>query len=257
MTESERDALRATWHQLSKRNAWALVADEEAFLDQAAAQVQQLSGDQPLGERLRVAVQQTYSTLLYRRFQARDEAAAQELWLTMVRLSVAAGWDQASAQELAQEAFARTLEHLPRISSPQGFLSYAIRILITVRRDYAKQRAATQPLVDHEGDPDEPAAPQDLASDVEQSILSATIVDLLRAALPNELERTVLMRTVLFGDHPRDVARNLGLPLHRTRIAKCRGLQRLRSHQQLMTLIEELTGVAMLQLSPTGDDDDA
>ena len=243
MSEVDRDDLQAAWRQLSRRYDWALVADEARFLDEAAADLAATAADKAPKERARIAVWCAYSALLYRGLWRRDERAAQELWTAIARMALKRGYAQPEAEELAQETIARLLEKLPGMHRPQGALSYAFLTLRTVQREQSKQMRADQPLQnDSDEATHEPADPADLAQAVEERLIGAELHTLLLASLTNELERTTLTRTILLGEHPRDVAREIGLPLHRTRVAKHRALERLRGDETFMARLRTLVG---------------
>lgn len=255
MSMSERDQLRAIWQQMARKNTWLLVTNEEAFLDDVTTELRHLEGNKPASVLMAIAVRRTYSVLLYRGIQARSERAASELWLALVRLSLKGGVQRSVAEDLAQETIARVLEKLAQLRSPQGFLAWAITILGTVERDYRKQGLSQQSSsveLDPGLDELEIADKQELVAEVEQALVSETIVSRLRAALPNDLERIVLLRIILFDDKPRDVARDLGLPLYRTRQAKFRALERLRADVAFKTLLRSLAEEADVQYPPTG-----
>ena len=254
--EPNRDDLRAAWRKLARRNDWALVEDEEPFLDLAAAELDSLNAAGATKERAEIAVWRAYSALLYRHLWRRQERAAQELWLACVRLALRGGRPRPEAEELAQETIARVLEKLPSLRSPQSMLSWAITIFRTVQREQTKKIAAVQPLQpDDDEVTRELADPADMALEVEQRLTSQALVAQLRAKLPNDLERTTLLRVVVLGEHPRDVARELGLPLYRTRVAKSRAIQRLSQDEELLALLRELAGDPNLQPARTGAND--
>jgi RNA polymerase sigma factor (sigma-70 family) len=241
VSEPDRDELRALWLQLARRNDWALVEDEATFLDQAAAEFQSLVNAKSPADRARLAISRVYSALLYRGLRDRQERAAQELWLALVRTALGDGWPRAEAEELAQEAIARLLERLPAIESPQGFLTFAFKLFFTMRRDHRKRQQSEPPLhSDREEPAYDPPDPADLAADVERQLIGQQLWALLEAKLPNELQRRTLLYTVIYGDDPRDVARDLGLPLHRARLAKFRALERLRQDEEFMRMVRDL-----------------
>jgi DNA-directed RNA polymerase specialized sigma24 family protein len=218
-----------------------LVDDEELFLDQTAAELSKLADARAMPERMRVAVWRAYNTLLYRGLWHRQERAAQELWLAIMRTALKGGVMHPEAEELAQETIARVLEKLPDVRSPQSLISYALMIFRTVQRDRRKQMTNDQSL---QADDDEPAFdppdPNDLVLQVEQRIIGDELQAQLRAKIPNEFERYTLLRTVVFGDKPRDVAGDRGVPEHRARIAKFRALERLRNDDAFMQMLHDL-----------------
>jgi hypothetical protein len=89
----------------------------------------------------------------------------------------------------------------------------------------------------------EPADPADMAVGVEHDLIGQELQALLREKLTNNLECLTLLRIIVFGDHPRDVARDLGLPLYRTRLAKHRAIERLRTDEAFVRRVHDLAGV--------------
>jgi DNA-directed RNA polymerase specialized sigma24 family protein len=210
-----------------RRYGWSLVQDEEQFLDEALAEFGSMMDAQPLSRRAWLAVKRTYSVLLDQGLRDRNDTAAWELYLALFR-QARPRWSEAEAEDLAQEAFARIWPKLATFRSAQALLTNAYFMLLTVERSYRTRighEAAIPTRIASEQE--EIMDPADLAADVEQRILSETIVSRLRAALPNDLQRRVVIRTVIFGENPRDIARDLGLPPQDIRLAKSRGLKRL------------------------------
>lgn len=242
MSELNRDDLRVIWRQLAQRNDWSLVENEAVFLDQAATEFEQLNRATMVGERMRFAIWRAYSVLLYRGLLSRQERAAQELWLAFVRTALRDRWSQPEAEELAQEVVFRVLDKLQNVKSPQGFLGWAFRIFRTARRDHRAQMNAEYQQNTENDRTDEPVDPTDLATEVEQLLIDQQLQALLRAKLPNDVERATLLAIVVFGDHPRDVAQRLGLPPHRTRLAKSRALKRLRQDEGFLQTLRTLAG---------------
>ena len=248
--------LRIAWRQLSQRNDWSLAGDEEAFLRRAAAEFELLTGNTPAGGRVRLALLRAYGVLLYDGLRARQDRAAYELWLACYRLALRDGWPPQEAELLAQETIARVIEKLHTLRSPQSIISWALRIYRTVRAAYmARERAEDTVSVDEDAAA-EPADPADMAAEVEQGLLDRQLAQLLHEKLPNPLERLVLLRVVLLGAPPRDVARDLGLPLHRARLAKSRALRRLRGDEQFLQRLRELASDVAQELGGTGANDD-
>jgi DNA-directed RNA polymerase specialized sigma24 family protein len=247
--------LRLAWWQLSRRNDWLLADDEDAFLERAAAELALLGGDAPVAGRIRMALLRVYGALLYDGVRVRQDRAAHELWLACYRLALRDGWPQPEAELLAQETIARVLEKLHTLRSPQSIISWTLRIYRTVREALVARGRAEEPAQDDQDAALELADPVDLAAEIEQRQIDQQINELLRIKLPNPLERQVLLRVVLLGDHPRDVARDLGLPLHRTRLAKSRALQRLRGDEQFVRRLSQLGGAIAQALGSPGADD--
>jgi RNA polymerase sigma factor (sigma-70 family) len=239
---TSRDLARAIWRQIAARHQWQLFAEEEVLLDLVQAVFVGDATPGPSAESLRAALFRVYSERLYRGLRDREERAAYELWLMLLRLAMRDGVTSHEADDLAQEAMARVLAKLNQVQSPERLLAWAMMVFRTVQRDLRAKHPEQSLTVQDEQPTAEPVDPSDLVAEVEDRLVAQEFRDLLRAALPNDLERLTLLRCIVFGDDPRDVARDLGLPLHRTRVAKSRALQRLRSNDRVMAFIHALTG---------------
>lgn len=234
--------LRVVWQQLSQRNDWALVEDQQTFLESAVVALSVLGGDELAEKRYHVALIRTYGVLLYRGLRSHQERAAYELWLACYRVALRDGWKPADAEEVAQESIARVIEKIHTLRAPESIISWCLRICRTVQRSFRQQGHADAPSPGDTEQNTELADHRDMVTEVEQRLLTQQLHELLRANIPNELERLVLLRVVILGDQPRDVAHALNVPLHRTRLAKSRALQRLRGNQPFLDLLNQLLG---------------
>lgn len=245
MSERTQDELLDAWRRMSRQNGWSLVQNEKQFLEQALAEYGRLKEDKSPSMRAHVAVKCAYSALIYQGLLDHNDTAAQELYQAMFRRSLGHGWSEETAKDLAQETVTRIWLKLSSIGSPirspQGLLSVAFLTLRTVERSYRTHEGHEIPFATQfEGEQEETVDPIEMAVDVEQRILSETIRSQLRAALPNDLQRQVLIRNVIFGEPPRELARELGLPLYRTRAAKSLAIQRLRADPDFGNLLDNL-----------------
>lgn len=239
MHATSRDHARRIWHQLAARHRWQLFDDqraEDGLLDQVLAASTANSDQIPTEQALRAAIQRCYSERLYQGMAKREERAATELWLMFLRLAIRDEASEHDAQDIAQEAVTRVLHKLDQVHSPQQFLAWTLKVFRTTQRDLRPKRThvSLTPATDAMPALEEPD-PSDVVAEIEQRILGQALREQLRATLPNNLERLTLLRCVLLDADPRDVARDLGLPLYRTRTAKSRALQRLRASPVFMT----------------------
>lgn len=242
MRKADRDNLYLIWQQLSYRNDWKLVEDETAFLTDASLELDALSSSTRPSHRPRLAVLRAYSTLLHRGLQRRDERAAQELWLSLLRTTLRHGWPRYDAEELAQEAITHVLDKLRTLRNPQSLIPWATRILRSLEREKMAENLPDLPLEVEDDQSDlEPVDATDLAMEVEQNLVTQELQELIRVKLPNDLERLVILRIAMFGDHPRDVARDLGLPSYRLRVAKSRALKRLRADAEFIRGLSDMS----------------
>ncbi len=257
MAEAGDESLWAVWRRLRDHNEWQLVDDERAFLERAAAIAATLQApNSGTNQFKKVLLMRAYGEVMHAGLLARNERAAQEIWLAFRRTALSRG-DMAPevAEEQAQEAVLRVLNTLPILRSPQSLIFWAFRIFSSVVRERAEVEQKALKATDATLD-EEIADPQDMSALVEQRMVDARLLALLEAKLSNLLERTVVLRVVALGEHPRDVARDLGLPLHRTRLAKSRAIKRLRGDHELLRLLQELSDDADIQRSRGGGDDE-
>lgn len=251
MKEVNQEVMRGMWRQMAHHNGWAIIHNEEEFLDQALIEFHRLidmSGrnhcvDEVIQQNhhIATALRRVYSDMLYRGLQHGEEQAAAALWQNLLRIALKLGYLHADAEELAQETIRRILERLPQLRSPQGLLSWAFGVFRTVRRDMVR---GTRFTVSLEADDDEIAneliGVGNMAVEIEEKLMNEVLKVLLHAKLANPLEQLTVLRVIMLNENPRDIARDLGLPLYRVRVAKHRALQRLRSDEQFMQIINDL-----------------
>lgn len=249
--------VQAAWQRLSQRYGWALAGDESVLIERALAESDLIDATNTPQDLAKVCVWRAYGALLYDGLRRRDERAAQDLWRAFMGLARRGGYPPEHVEDLAQEAIARVLIKLPTLKTPASMLTWALRVFHSVAREQAARAVGeAQPYAygDDERAP-EPADTRDIALDAEQRVIVQMIADRLLPLLPNPLERETLLRVVLLGEKPRDVAHDLGLPLHRTRLAKSRALERVRQDATLLAFLRELAG-GEAQPSPGSGADD-
>ena len=235
--QAVRSVARTIWRQLAARNQWHLIIDEEQLLDEIAARYEQTPPPDDSGTQVRATLYAIYSERLYRGIRDREERAAHELRLMCMRLAIRSGTTEHDAHDHAQEAVARILAKIDQVTTPHSFLSWTMKLFRTTQRDLQPKPPFHAPLPETD---DPIATTVDPIAHVEEQLLTQELHDLLQAALPNSIERLTLLRWVIRGDFPRDIARDLGLPLHQTRVAKSRALQRLRANTKFMDVMRSL-----------------
>jgi DNA-directed RNA polymerase specialized sigma24 family protein len=230
--------IEAIWNALRQRNDWELVSDPVPLL----AEVMTRLDMDTAGERaIRIQLTRVYGQRLYDGLRNGEEQAAQELWLACTRMAQKRGWPEREAAAIAQEAVARMIERLPTLRDPESVIFYAFSVVRTVMRERLPAEESLEAAIGS-GVLAEPVDLQATVETVERKIADQEIVAWLRRTLPNRLEQLVLMRLVLLGDKPRDVARDLNLPLFHTRLAKHRALKRLRDDDDFMRWCRSLRG---------------
>jgi DNA-directed RNA polymerase specialized sigma24 family protein len=255
--ELDRAEVQAAWRRLSQRYGWSLVEDEAAFVARAYAECQGLVVNGSAQDWAKVGVWRAYGACLYDGLQASNERAAGELWQLFARLAMHRGYTRALAEELAQDGVVRVLFKLPSLHSPAAMLTWAIRLFSSVLREQAPA-VISEPLSDAIAERSlSLMATTDVAVDVEQQLITSELVARLRAQLTNDLEFQSVVRTIVYGDKPRDIARDLDVPAYRIRVAKSRALDHLRQDASLLAWLRELSGDSALALGSSGADDHA
>lgn len=235
---------------MSARNKWGLVTDENVFLDQVADEIDVLEGDIHREERVRLAVRRTYSAVLYHALRQRNDQAFEELAAVLMQMAVRDHWELSVAEDLTQETVAQVFSKLDVLKSPASLFAWVFSIYRDIRRSYLS-RSRSQESLELLGASNVDVMDQvNIEEDVGEKILSAEVVALIRQALPNNLECIVLTRVVLLGDHPRDIALELNLPMSRIRLAKSRALERIRRNETYLHLIRRMVGEDTVNTDP-------
>lgn len=245
MHPSSLETLRTTWHQLSTRNDWALVTDEEAFLQRAKEEMNSLQDTRDLDQQIRIALMRAYSTLLYEYVRNRSEQAIQEIWLASRRLALRDLFSRDDAELLAQETVALVLEKIDHISTPNSFTFWIMRVYQTARKKNLRPIEDDLSTFFGSDNTDERIDIPDknnFSEQVERSILLQKLSEMIRIKLHNNLEIVALFRCVLMGHQSVEVAKELGIQDYRVRTAKSRAIQSLRQDADFISFLKQLTG---------------
>ena len=244
--------VQAAWLRLSQRYGWALLEEETALFERALAEAEIIGASSAQQQLATVCIWRAYGAALYEGLRQRDERAASQLWRICIG-KARRDYPPDEAEDLAQETIARVLLKLDTLKSPASLLTWVLQVFRSVAREL-RESSAAQPYAAAESDA-EPADARDIAAEIERRVIAELLRDRLEALLPNPLERETLVRVVLLGEKPRDVARDLGLPLHRTRLAKHRALERVRQDPEFLALLRDLAGREDLDAPGPGADD--
>lgn len=260
--------LRAAWERLSRRNRWTLVDDLEAFLREAAQIYATLDARMSPVERAEtavtiayhrraeVAVLQTYGRLLYSRLMVRDERAVIELRTYFYWHSLEKGWQYHDAEDIANEATIRALTKLSTLRSPESIFLWRVRVFQSAQEQLMKQGRAEVPLpTDEEGEQRDLPDPESPIAQVEDQIALAAFIQLIEAAVPNPMDREILMRSFVEGEKPREIAPAMGLNVGYVKVRKCRALQTLMKDGRFVHLLRELSGGSGQAPGEGGSDD--
>lgn len=239
MTDALIIRLTKIWHTSTQRNNWELVDDVPTFLQHVAQRFEDSA--EPDDDALELEIVRAYNGVLHRAFKRRDkqERAAYELWLTCMRM--ACSWNLADdeLENVAQEVVARMIKKIPQIENPESTILYMRQVIRTVVRE----QRADNPTISLDaaieiGSSMEPQALQATAAAAEQAVAEQEILALLRRKLANPLERAVLIRMVLLGERPREIAAELGITAHTVSVICYRVKQRLRADPEVRQFFE-------------------
>lgn len=242
MVDSVMARVTMIWRELVECNQWQYLTDPTPLLTAVATEV---TSSTVSDSTLRNKLTRSYSDYLYRGLQAEDEAAAQELWRICQKVALSRGLPLEHASTAAQETVSRVLPRLNTIKEQGSLIAYCLAVLRSVIPEHF---ASTQPdSLDQllEAAPQqEPVDSSVTAEQVEERVLNKQILALLRAKLPNPFERILMIRWVLLGDKPRDIARDLNIPPERVRVMKHRAIERLRNDEEFMQWCTSLRDTA-------------
>lgn len=241
MGTSTEGTLQNTFRRLAELYEWRLAADHDAFLREAAAQFLEVADSGDEARRAELAVKRAYGARLVAGVRARDNQAAAEIWRAMWHAARRNGWDADAADEIAQDAVTIIIAKIDggELRSPHALLTWQFWIL----RDVLKRKRSRR----EQGDgisADADAVTQlsdasDLAADVEIRMVAGPLFALLDRMIP-EPGRTILLRTVVLDERPREIAQALGMTEPRVRVQKCRALKRLRESDEAIQLLRAL-----------------
>lgn len=241
MSHALADRIAVIWQELSQPYGWQLVPNPLSIISLAAAHhaVSAASTD-PQIQKVLIGL---YSERLYQGLREEEEQAVQDL-LTACRQyvrSLKLSLSDEQLDDLAYETVRSIIQQLPRIPTPKTLLGY---VFLSLRREAMRAQAdARQEIVEAEfavspfGGLE---ASDRLAERVEQRLFNEQLVAQLGRVLPDPLQRLVIVRTILLDDPPREVARELGMPLAHMAVAKSRALKRLREDPEFMALCRML-----------------
>lgn len=238
MNEPLHLALQRVWQQQSAHHGWKLVDDETHFLRAALIEALALACLEAALLCLRNAVRRTYSVHLHRGLQARRDQAAMEIHQALYRTALRRRMPD-EAEECAQEAIAMILKKLPQLREPRSLFAWAFRILATVEQRL-NQHAVRESAPLDETLLDQIVDPTDLEAQIVAALSSSELLQAIVSLIPNTLERTVVLDTIVYNANPRDTATRLGIDSTRVRVAKNRGMERLKNQPSFLDLLRRL-----------------
>lgn len=230
----------AAWDTLSQHYHWQLPVQRDVIVQEAVVRLDHLP--QANDRTITAVIVAVYGQHLHAAFVSGNNAAAEDLFHACFRSALRQGLTSEDAEETAQETVTRMVYYAPRLRSSETIISYAFDVLRTVLRERRSEpfeapldnrEQQEQPII---GQPDGQAT----ITAVERRVFNDTLLVLLRQKLPSPLERTMLIRTVLLDDKPRDVAHDLNIPGYQARTARHRALNRLREDAEFMLFCSSL-----------------
>lgn len=239
MSDAPRD-VRAIWRELAQRNDWRLVDDEAGFIGEALDELGALTSAGDPEALLRLALLRAYNRRIYQGLAAGHERATAELRETLWRMALKDGCAERHAQDLAQEAVARIFEKLATVRDPGSFMAWARTTLFRLQIRPDKARLETPYPTAEDGSVREIADPADMAAQVVDSVAEQDLRALLRARLPDELDRQVVWRGAVLLERSSDIARDLGIAPDLVRLRKSRALRRLRDDQRFLRTLRSM-----------------
>lgn len=222
---------------MSLRYNWHLVENAEIFVDNIIKRVEAHPDSRSISAK--AIVWRAYSRLLYNEFLRKNNEAAQELFGMFVKTIMLMGKPPEVCEEIAQEGILRVLARLNSVRSPEGFLTWALRILRSCQREIDYQADSLESV--DEKPIEQVVDEEDLMEAINTKINTKEIASYIQTWLPNQLERIVLLRTIINGDNPRDIAQELNMPHTRIRVAKSRALKRLRDEPEFLAWLRNLS----------------
>ena len=151
------------------------------------------------------------------------------------------GLDEDTAADVAQETMRRVLEHLGDLHAPEALVRWALAIQRSIVRDRSRRMGAVSLESGlASGTISEPVDPHDDVTTVQWRVVAGQLAGMIERTLTHPMERLAVMRIVLGDEKPREVARDLDMPLHQIRVHKSRALQRLRADAAFMDACEQL-----------------
>jgi RNA polymerase sigma factor (sigma-70 family) len=241
VSTSTAGTLQTTFRRLAQRYEWRLATDEQVFLHEAEAQLADIADPGDEGRHMELAVKRAYSARLVAGIHARDDQAAAEIWRAMWHSARRQGWEHDAAEVIAQETVATIIAKIDRgdLRSPHALLTWQFWILRDVIKRMRSQTIQGDALTSDDDPAIQLSDPSDLASEAEARVVADPLFALIDRVIP-EPGRTILLRTFLLDERPREIASVIGKTEQYVRVQKCRALRRLRQSDEVQRLLLEL-----------------
>lgn len=225
------------WKDLAFRNDWRLIENPYPFVCELVTSLRSSHAGTITPEKIKIALARSYSKALFRKFTDREERAVIEVYSFCMRVAMRLyPRDREDAEDIVQETLERVWGRLHHLRHAESFTPWIAMILRTVHRSrYSSFRMGISLTSDIDV-----IDPSTDVENVDQEIINEQLAKLIQSMLTNHLERTILLHIMINGDKPRDIARDLQVPLNVVRVAKYRALQRLRDNEVFMDLLANL-----------------
>lgn len=242
MDEDLEQRIQVLWQGLKQRYSWTFIADEEVFLTAVRIAVKQKPVAPPPAVISQILQQQYYQRLYTAvvdgRMNLRDEAtreltnrACAEIYTMAWRLVRFKGYDEHTAEEIAQKVVERLIARPDKVRKPGALFAWIGWQI----RDFLGDTAhgANEDSIDAQpgsGERPIPAlATADPSGQIEDRIMAQKVL-LLLPSLLSAFQQRVIDLVILQDYRPREAAALLQTTPHHVRVEKSRALEIMRGN---------------------------
>lgn len=226
--------VRQAWEELVRQYNWRLTLDLAAITAQLEAQSDARGALEP--KAITDLIKEHFCRRIYAGLSNQEQTAAEDLMLACEQNARFHGVAEEQIADIAAETVRRVIQYLPTIKQPERVLAFAFKILYRLLPTTNQQEIVASDLPPNTFET--LGAVTELEEIVAQRLMYAQLLVLIRQKIPNDTQRAVVIRSVFFEETPRDIAADLNLPPEQVRLAKSRGLQRLREDNEVLHLLQ-------------------
>lgn len=238
MSTSLAARIEAIWQALSSEYSWQLVRDPAVLIARAATHFAERS--EVSDKQIRAVLIGYYNEAWHQALQRQEERAAEELLAVCRQQARAYRLTEVQQEDVAYETVKRMIERLDKVKEPKALLWYALVMLQRLAQDVATN---AKEIVESDVSPEtlERFAAQALVADtVEQKLLNEQMLALFHKKLSNRLQFVAIIGTIILGEKPATIARELNIPAAQITLAKSRALKRLKEDARFMEFCQSL-----------------
>ena len=234
MDHSLHTRVTQVWDKLARQYTWRLKLDLIAITEELELES---NPNQPLDDKaLEDRIKWHAARYIFNGLRNQDQAAAEDLMLACERKARQYGVAEEEVADMAAETVRRVIQGLPAVREPGKLLKIAFitlyRLLRTLNRlEIVESDLPPNTLETH-------STTTELEALVAQRLMYDELLALIKQKIPNDIQRAVVIRAVFLEETPRDIAAALNLPPEQVRLAKSRGLQRLRETNEVRRLLQ-------------------